>query len=278
MSMGREYGSRTGGGGVMNQDQMRLHTRRMQGEIFQDLIDLSKDPYFQKNHLGSFECRLCLTTHQSEENYLAHTKGRRHRMGLQTRARIQSRGAPSAMSSTAASAASPSALPASPSSASTSGAAALGGGRAHPSGGMSRQLRIQPGGTSAGPSSPYHYVRQISLVPRHRVEKTCSLEEGRHLLVKLEYPKINPDIQPEYRFISAVEQVVEPQMDLSWQYLVVAAAPYRNVAIKIPAWILSQPSFNSQDFWDPVRRFYEIRIRCGFPKDADADGPQTTQS
>ncbi len=42
-----------------------------------ETIDLSKDPYFMRNHLGQYECRLCLTLHNNEGNYLAHTQARR---------------------------------------------------------------------------------------------------------------------------------------------------------------------------------------------------------
>ena len=40
-----------------------------------ETIDLSKDPYFMRNHLGQYECRLCLTLHNNEGNYLAHHPG-----------------------------------------------------------------------------------------------------------------------------------------------------------------------------------------------------------
>ena len=39
-----------------------------------ETIDLAKDPYFMRNHLGQYECRLCLTLHTNEGNYLAHTQ------------------------------------------------------------------------------------------------------------------------------------------------------------------------------------------------------------
>ena len=39
-----------------------------------------------KNHLGSFECKLCLTLHTTEGNYLAHTQGKRHQQNLGRRA------------------------------------------------------------------------------------------------------------------------------------------------------------------------------------------------
>ena len=39
-----------------------------------------------KNHLGQYECKLCLTLHMNEGNYLAHTQGKRHQYNLGRRA------------------------------------------------------------------------------------------------------------------------------------------------------------------------------------------------
>jgi hypothetical protein len=39
-----------------------------------ETIDLAKDPYYMRNHLGQIECKLCLTLHPNEGNYLAHTQ------------------------------------------------------------------------------------------------------------------------------------------------------------------------------------------------------------
>jgi len=50
-----------------------------------ETVDLSKDPYFMKNHLGQVECRLCLTVHPNEANYLSHTQGRKHQTNLTRR-------------------------------------------------------------------------------------------------------------------------------------------------------------------------------------------------
>jgi splicing factor 3A subunit 2 len=36
--------------------------------------------------VGSFECRLCLTVHQNDGSYLAHTQGRKHQTNLARRA------------------------------------------------------------------------------------------------------------------------------------------------------------------------------------------------
>ncbi|CAD7944080.1 unnamed protein product [Amoebophrya sp. A120] len=48
-------------------------------------IDLSKDPYFMMNHVGTFECKLCLTVHTNEGSYLAHTQGKKHQINLARR-------------------------------------------------------------------------------------------------------------------------------------------------------------------------------------------------
>ena len=44
-----------------------------------------QDPYFMKNHLGSYECKLCLTIHIGEGSYLAHTQGKRHQENISRR-------------------------------------------------------------------------------------------------------------------------------------------------------------------------------------------------
>jgi splicing factor 3A subunit 2 len=44
-----------------------------------------------RNHLGTFECKLCLTLHPNEGNYLAHTQGKRHQTNLARRAAKEAR-------------------------------------------------------------------------------------------------------------------------------------------------------------------------------------------
>ena len=39
-----------------------------------------------RNHLGSYECKLCLTLHNNEGSYLAHTQGKKHQANLGRRA------------------------------------------------------------------------------------------------------------------------------------------------------------------------------------------------
>lgn len=39
-----------------------------------------------RNHLGTYECKLCLTLHNNEGSYLAHTQGKKHQANLARRA------------------------------------------------------------------------------------------------------------------------------------------------------------------------------------------------
>ncbi|KAL4423862.1 hypothetical protein ABPG75_001164 [Micractinium tetrahymenae] len=81
----REHGSKPGSGFV-SQQQEAIDRRERLRRLALETIDLSKDPYFMRNHLGQYECRLCLTLHTNEGNYLAHTQGKRHQQNLAKRA------------------------------------------------------------------------------------------------------------------------------------------------------------------------------------------------
>ncbi len=56
-----------------------------------EAVDISKDPYFMRNHIGTYECRLCLTLHSNEGSYLAHTQGKKHQTNLARRAAREAR-------------------------------------------------------------------------------------------------------------------------------------------------------------------------------------------
>eukprot|EP01120_Amphizonella_sp_Union-15-10_P004316 TRINITY_DN14946_c0_g1_i1.p1 TRINITY_DN14946_c0_g1~~TRINITY_DN14946_c0_g1_i1.p1 ORF type:complete len:258 (-),score=62.09 TRINITY_DN14946_c0_g1_i1:40-813(-) len=82
----RDHGSKPGSGGVASHTQDNVDRRERLRQLALETIDLAKDPYFMRNHLGSYECKLCLTLHNNEGNYLAHTQGKRHQQNLARRA------------------------------------------------------------------------------------------------------------------------------------------------------------------------------------------------
>ena len=78
-------GSKPGAGPISSTSANADRRDRLR-RLAMETVDLSKDPYFMKNHLGIFECKLCLTLHNTEGNYLAHTQGKRHQTNLAKRA------------------------------------------------------------------------------------------------------------------------------------------------------------------------------------------------
>ncbi|KAH8080638.1 hypothetical protein HD553DRAFT_117027 [Filobasidium floriforme] len=87
-------GSRHGGGGVGIRYRLQLagasetnvDRRERLRKLALETIDLAKDPYILRTHLGTLECRLCLTLHTNEGSYLAHTQGKKHQTNLARRA------------------------------------------------------------------------------------------------------------------------------------------------------------------------------------------------
>lgn len=82
-------GSKFGGGGVSSSQQSERERKERLKQLALESIDLAKDPYLMRNHLGTYECKLCLTLHTNEANYLAHTQGKKHQQGLARRAHME---------------------------------------------------------------------------------------------------------------------------------------------------------------------------------------------
>ncbi|EGG19442.1 U1-type zinc finger-containing protein [Cavenderia fasciculata] len=80
-----EYG-KAGSGGMQSSQYDNIDRRERLKKLAMETIDISKDPYVISNHLGSYECRLCLTQHNNIGNYLAHTQGKKHQTNLARRA------------------------------------------------------------------------------------------------------------------------------------------------------------------------------------------------
>ncbi|XP_055345458.1 splicing factor 3A subunit 2-like [Paramacrobiotus metropolitanus] len=94
MDFQHRAGGKTGGGGVASASESNRDRRERLRQLALETIDLAKDPYFMKNHLGTYECKLCLTLHNNEGSYLAHTQGKKHQANLARRAAMQAKDAP----------------------------------------------------------------------------------------------------------------------------------------------------------------------------------------
>lgn len=94
MDFQNRAGGKTGGGGVASWSESNRDRRERLRQLALETIDINKDPYFMKNHLGSYECKLCLTLHNNEGSYLAHTQGKKHQANLARRAAKDAKDAP----------------------------------------------------------------------------------------------------------------------------------------------------------------------------------------
>lgn len=197
---GREFGSKTGAGNLMSSSMLNINRRERLRQLAMERITRGLDPYLVKNHLGSYECKLCLTLHPNEASYLAHTQGKRHQMNLAHRAQKDS----SASEGT--------------------------GLYEYPVGPVPHPAPHQP----ALLQQPR--VKKTVKIgrPGYRVTKQRNPEtRQRSLLFEIEYPEIEQGLQPRHRFMSAFEQKVE-KPDKNYQYLLFAAEPYETIAFKIP--------------------------------------------
>lgn len=88
MDFQNRAGSKPGAGAPMSQSESNVARRERLRKLALDTIDIAKDPYFMRNHLGSYECKLCLTLHNNEGSYLAHTQGKKHQTNLARRAAL----------------------------------------------------------------------------------------------------------------------------------------------------------------------------------------------
>jgi len=97
MDFQNRAGGKTGSGGVASWSETNRDRKERLRQLALETIDLNKDPYFMKNHLGSYECKLCLTLHNNEGSYLAHTQGKKHQENLARRAAKEAKEAPSSL-------------------------------------------------------------------------------------------------------------------------------------------------------------------------------------
>ena len=86
MDMQNRVGSKAGSGGQLSESQQAANRRDRLRKLALETIDLSKDPYYMRTNVGTIECKLCLTVHPNEGNYMAHTQGKRHQSNLGRRA------------------------------------------------------------------------------------------------------------------------------------------------------------------------------------------------
>lgn len=86
MDRQNRVGSKPGAGAPASASDANVDRRERLRRLALETIDLAKDPYLMKNHVGTYECKLCLTIHTTEGSYLAHTQAKKHQANLARRA------------------------------------------------------------------------------------------------------------------------------------------------------------------------------------------------
>jgi splicing factor 3A subunit 2 len=225
MDFQNRVGGKTGTGGPLNYSESNAERRERLRKLALETVDLAKDPFFMKNHLGIYECRLCLTLHNNEANYLSHTQGKKHQTNLARRAakeaalaagntvtaNLPSTGAPTLMSQAAASS------------------------------------------LSKRPSTGKPDFRKTFL----RDPET----DNWGILVMFKYPS-EPDVPPEYRIMSAFEQKVEVP-NKNFMYLAVAAEPFEAVAVRVPFREVDHEK--TWSFWDADNLIMFVQLMYNTP-------------
>lgn len=204
-------GSKFGGGGQSSSQQGERERKERLRQLALETVDLAKDPYLMRNHLGTYECKLCLTLHTNEGNYLAHTQGKKHQAGLAKRAAMEAKmkGTKDGIG---------------PSLPALSQSSAFG---------KSRAPRVKIGR------------------PGYEISKSRDPEtQQRCLSFTLHFPDLSNNVQPRHRFMSCYEQRIESPPDRRYQYLLVAAEPYETVAFKIPNERIDRGEGRFVSYWD----------------------------
>ena len=218
---------KTGGGGAASAQQESMDRRERLRKLALETIDLNKDPYFMRNRTGQYECRLCLTLHPNEGNYLAHTQGKRHQQNLAARV--------------ARDALERAQLPLPAAGSAAGGASGAWGQR----------------GTAIRIGRPGYRVRKELVQATAGAGATAGVKRG--LSFEIDYPEIAAGVQPRHRFMAAFEQRVEAP-DRAFQYLLFAAAPYETIAFKIPSLEIDRTAGLFASQWDGERKVFSLQL------------------
>ncbi|KAJ3330851.1 Splicing factor 3A subunit 2 [Blyttiomyces sp. JEL0837] len=238
MDFQNRVGSKVRSGGVASASESNVDRRERLRKLALETIDLAKDPYFMKNHLGSYECKLCLTLHSNEGSYLAHTQGKKHQSNLHRRAArdAQELSTPSAFPSGTKLVPGPAGIP----------------------------IAVSMGGVpGTGPNSALPAPRKVAIKigrPGYKVTKVRDPHTRQlGLLFQIQYPEIGDDIKPRHRFMSAYEQKVEAP-NRGFQYLLIAAEPYETVAFKIQSREIDRGEGKFWTHWDRDARQFHLQF------------------
>ncbi|KAH6563264.1 hypothetical protein BASA50_001840 [Batrachochytrium salamandrivorans] len=257
MDFQNRAGSKPGSGGVADSSQFNVDRRERLRKLASETIDLAKDPYFMKNHLGSYECKLCLTLHTNEGSYLAHTQGKKHQTNLARRAAKDAR----------------------ESSGPYVGSSGTGIGGGSGTGGNAGGI----GTSSTAHANSVPAIRKVAIKigrPGYKVTKVRDpITNQLGLLFQVHYPEIGKNseldnIKPRHRFMSAYEQRVEPPSK-HFQYLLIAAEPYETISFKVQSLEVDRGEGRFWSHWDPDAKQFHMQFFFKGDRGSGAAAPRS---
>ena len=215
-------GSKFGGGGVSSSQNAERERKERLKQLALESIDLAKDPYLMRNHLGTYECKLCLTLHTNEANYLAHTQGKKHQGGLAKRAHMEKL-------------------------------------RKEKEEQLSERNNLKRPPRYADQQQSRKTIKIGR--PAYQVFKSRDTDtQQRCLTFELTYKDIKEGLRPRHRFMSAFEQRVDLPRDKRYQYVLFAAEPYETIAFKIPNEALDRDPGRLITHWDEDEKKFTVTL------------------
>lgn len=231
-------GSKFGGGGVSSSQNAERERKERLKQLALESIDLAKDPYLMRNHLGTYECKLCLTLHTNEANYLAHTQGKKHQAGLAKRAHMEK----------------------------------LRAEKEEQFSDRNNVLKRPPPGRYGHAEQQSRKTIKIGR-PAYQVFKSRDTDtHQRCLTFELTYKDIKEDLRPRHRFMSAFEQKVDLPRDKRYQYVLFAAEPYETIAFKIPNEPLDRTQGRLITHWDEDDKKFTVTLYFADNSNGDGNG------
>ena len=233
--MGDKEFNKIGTGGYASISMINLERRDRLRKIASETTDLIKDPYFYRNHMGIYECKLCLTIHNNEGSYLAHTQSKKHQTNLNKRKIIEAK----------------------------------------------HNLFMQDIKNEQKQKIEELKIKYVKIgMPAYRISKEKDyMSHKRKTKFEIEYPLIKNDITPQFRIMSELEVNTqknksdnleennknndineEKKEENKYHYVVFAAEPYENIAVKIPNMPLDYNPEKHFSYWDESKKIFYLTL------------------
>ena len=233
--MGDKEFNKIGTGGYSSISMINLERRDRLRKIAAETTDLMKDPYFYRNHMGIYECKLCLTIHNNEGSYLAHTQSKKHQTNLNKRKVIEAK----------------------------------------------HNLLIQEIKNEQKEKMENLKIKYIKIGrPAYRIMKEKDfMSHKRKIKFEIDYPLIKENITPQFRIMSELEVNTQKngnnenddinndindeeknKIENKYHYVVFAAEPYENIAVRIPNMPLDYNTEKHFSYWDDGKKIFYLTL------------------